>query len=80
MNILTLLLVGLVAGFLADKVVRNTFGLVGDLIAGVVGSFLGTWLLGKLGISLGSGLIGEIITAFIGAVVVLLIVNLLKRK
>ena len=80
MNIITLLIVGLVAGFLADKVVKNSFGLVGDLIVGVVGSFLGSWLFGQLGISLGSGLIGEIITAFIGAVVLLLVVNLFKRK
>ena len=46
MNILYLLLVGLVAGFLADKVVKNSFGLVGDMVVGVIGSFLGSWIFG----------------------------------
>ncbi|MDP2965038.1 MAG: GlsB/YeaQ/YmgE family stress response membrane protein [Pelolinea sp.] len=80
MNIITLLIVGLVAGFLADKVVKNSFGLLGDLIVGVIGSFIGSWLFGQLGLSIGSGLIGEIIIAFIGAVLLLLIVNLFKRR
>ena len=80
MNIITLLIVGLVAGFLADKVVKNTFGLVGDMIIGVIGSFVGSWIFSTLGISLFSGLLGEIVVAFIGAVVLLLVINLFKRK
>lgn len=80
MNILAILIVGLVAGFLADKVVKNTFGLLGDILIGIAGSFIGTWLFSLLGISLGTGLVWEIIIAFIGAVVLLLIINQFKRK
>jgi uncharacterized membrane protein YeaQ/YmgE (transglycosylase-associated protein family) len=79
MNIITLLIVGLVAGFLADKVVKNSYGLVGDLIVGVLGSFLGTWIFGQFGIG-GGGLIEQIIYALIGAIVLLLVLNLLKRR
>jgi len=80
MNIITLIIVGAVAGFLADKVVRNTFGLVGDILIGIAGAFLGSWLFSLLGLSVGSGLLSEIIVAFVGAVVLLLIINLLKKR
>ncbi len=79
MNIITLLIVGLVAGFLADKVVKNTFGLVGDLIVGVVGSFIGGWIFSLLNLDFG-GFLGEIIVAFVGAVVLLLVLNSFKKK
>lgn len=79
MNILTLLIVGLVAGFLADKVVKNTFGLLGDMIIGVVGSFVGSWLFSLLNVGI-NGLLGEIFVAFVGAVVLLLVVNFFKKK
>ncbi|NMC45509.1 MAG: GlsB/YeaQ/YmgE family stress response membrane protein [Chloroflexi bacterium] len=79
MNILVLLLVGLIAGFLADKLVKNTFGTVGDMLIGVVGSFVGSWIFGKLGLPV-SGLLWEIIAATAGAVVLLLIINLFKKK
>ena len=74
MNILYLLLVGLVAGFLADKVVKNSFGMIGDMVVGVIGSFLGGWLFSLLNLSV-SGLFGQIFAAFVGAVVLLLIIN-----
>lgn len=80
MDIITLLIVGLVAGFLADKVVRNSFGLLGDLIIGILGAFLGPWIFGQLGIAVGSGLVGTIIAAFVGAVVLLLVIRLFKRR
>jgi len=79
MNIITLLIVGLVAGFLADKVVKNTFGLLGDLIVGVVGSFIGGWIFSLLNLDFG-GFLGEIIVAFVGAVVLLLVLNSFKKK
>jgi len=79
MNIITLLIVGLVAGFLADKVVKNTFGLLGDLIVGVIGSFIGGWIFSLLNLNFG-GFLGEIIVAFVGAVVLLLVLNSFKRK
>jgi uncharacterized membrane protein YeaQ/YmgE (transglycosylase-associated protein family) len=79
-NLLYTLLVGLIAGFLADLVVKNRFGLIGDLIVGVIGSFIGVWLFRQLGISIGQGLVGEIITAFAGAVLLLVVVNFFRRK
>lgn len=79
MNILALLIVGLVAGFLADKVVKNTFGLWGDMLIGVAGSFLGGWVFSLLGLSVG-GIIGEVLAAFVGAVILLLVINQLKKK
>jgi uncharacterized membrane protein YeaQ/YmgE (transglycosylase-associated protein family) len=80
MNIITLLIVGLVAGFLADKVVKNSFGLLGDLIIGVLGAFLGPWIFGQLNIAVGSGLLGTIVAAFVGAVVLLLVLRLFNRR
>ena len=79
MNIITLLIVGLIAGFLADKVVKNSFGLVGDLIIGIVGSFVGSWIFSMLNWG-SSGFFGEILVAFIGAVVLLLVINFFKKK
>lgn len=52
------------------------FGLIGDLIVGLVGAFIGDWLLPRLGIHLGTGLLSLILNAFIGAVVLLLILRL----
>jgi uncharacterized membrane protein YeaQ/YmgE (transglycosylase-associated protein family) len=73
------LLIGLIAGWLAGQVMRGGgFGLVGDMIVGVIGALLGGWLFSLLGISAG-GLIGAIITAFIGAVVLIAILRAVKR-
>ncbi len=79
MNIFVLLIVGLVAGFLADKVVKNTFGTIGDMLIGVAGSFIGGWIFGLLGLEIDI-LVGQIISAFIGAVLLLLIINFFKGK
>lgn len=78
--IIYILLVGLVAGFLADKVVKNAFGLLGDILIGVAGSFLGSYLFQLLKIQLPGGPIWEIIIAFIGAVILLLVINQFKRR
>src|ERR1700674_1315747 len=78
-SLLIILVVGLIAGWLAGQIVQGTgFGLVGDLIIGVVGAFIGGWLLPQLGIHLGSGIIAAIINATIGAVVLLLIIKLVR--
>jgi uncharacterized membrane protein YeaQ/YmgE (transglycosylase-associated protein family) len=55
-------------------------GLIGNIVVGILGGFIGYWGLGKLGISLGSGYIGYILTAAIGAVVLLALSNLIVRK
>ncbi len=73
-------LVGAVAGWLAGLVVRGFgFGLVGNIVVGIIGAFLGGWLFGNFGIAIGVGIINTIFTAFIGAVVLLLIVRVVKR-
>ncbi len=77
-NIISILIVGLIAGFIADKIVKNTFGLWGDLLIGVAGAFLGYWIFGLIGISVGS-FFGEIIAAVVGAVVLLLVINKFKK-
>lgn len=79
-SLIWFLLIGLIAGWLAGKVMRGGgFGLVGDMIVGVIGALLGGWIFGKLGISAGGGLIGALIVAFVGAVVLLLLLRLIKR-
>lgn len=81
MDILTLLVVGLVAGLLATMVVGGVgYGILGDIVIGIVGAFLGSWLFGTLGIRVPfGGLGGTIFVAFIGAVVLLLLIRVLRR-
>jgi uncharacterized membrane protein YeaQ/YmgE (transglycosylase-associated protein family) len=79
-SLIVLLLVGLVAGWLAGKLIDGTgFGIIGDLIVGIIGAFIGSWLLGALGLFIGMGIIGAIITATIGAVVLLIVIKMIKK-
>ena len=80
MDILTWLIVGLVAGVLASMVMGGTgYGLIGDIIIGIVGAFVGGCPFGKLGVSTPfGGLAGTIFTAFIGAVVLLFVLRLIR--
>lgn len=80
MALLWFLLVGLIAGWLAGQVMKGGgYGLVGDMIVGVIGALLGGWLFGRLGIGVGYGLIGSIIVAFIGALILIFLLRLLRR-
>jgi uncharacterized membrane protein YeaQ/YmgE (transglycosylase-associated protein family) len=80
MSFLWFLIVGLIAGWLAGMLVKGGgFGLIGDLVVGVIGAVLGGWLFSTFGASMGGGLIGSIIVATIGAVILLIIVRALKR-
>jgi uncharacterized membrane protein YeaQ/YmgE (transglycosylase-associated protein family) len=73
------LLIGLIAGWLAGRVMRGGgFGVVGDMIVGIIGALLGGWLFGVLGIHTG-GLIGAIITAFVGAVLFIALLRVIRR-
>jgi uncharacterized membrane protein YeaQ/YmgE (transglycosylase-associated protein family) len=75
------LIVGAIAGWLAGQVVKGGgFGLVGDIILGIIGALVAGYLLPMIGILIGGGIIGAIINAFIGAVIVLFIVRLIKRS
>jgi len=76
-SLLVILIVGIVAGWLAGRVMEGGgFGLIGDLIVGLIGAFIGDWLLPRIGVHLGSGIISLILNAFIGAVVLLLLLRL----
>jgi uncharacterized membrane protein YeaQ/YmgE (transglycosylase-associated protein family) len=78
-SLLVILIVGIVAGWLAGQIVRGAgFGLIGDLLIGIVGALIGSWLLPQLGIHLGAGIVRAIINATIGAVLLLLVLRLLR--
>jgi len=80
-GIIVILFVGLIAGWLAGKIVRGTgFGIIGDIIVGIAGAFISSLLFPRLGIHLGVGIVSEIIDSAIGAVVLLLIVRLLRGR
>ncbi|HEY7328592.1 MAG TPA: GlsB/YeaQ/YmgE family stress response membrane protein [Gemmataceae bacterium] len=80
MNILWFLLIGLIAGWLAGKVIKgSSFGLIGNMIVGVIGALIGGFLFGQMGVST-SGLIGEILAATVGAIILLLILRLVPQK
>jgi uncharacterized membrane protein YeaQ/YmgE (transglycosylase-associated protein family) len=79
-TLLIWLLVGAVAGWLASTIVKGGgLGLLGDIVVGVVGAFIGGWLLARLGIQLGAGLVSVIASATLGAVVLLLILRVVRR-
>lgn len=79
MNLLIFLILGALAGWLAGVVMKGRgFGLVGNMVVGVLGAFLGGWLLPRLGLAIG-GDFGGFITAFIGAVLLLVILGVLKK-
>ena len=80
MDLVTWLVVGLVAGVLAALLVGGV-GLVGNIIVGIVGAFVGGWIFRQLGVSTPfDGLAGTIFTAFIGAVVLLFVLHLVTRS
>jgi uncharacterized membrane protein YeaQ/YmgE (transglycosylase-associated protein family) len=77
--LLVWIIVGAIAGLLADAVVKGIgVGLVGAILIGIVGGLLGGWLFSLLGIGIGMGILGDIIVAFVGAVVLLLIIRALR--
>ena len=80
-SLVLILVVGVVAGWLAGQLVRGTgFGLIGDLIIGVIGAFIGTWLLPRLNIHIGSGMVGAIVSATIGAALLLIILGVFRKR
>ena len=80
MGILAWIIVGLIAGWAAGKVMKGAgYGIVMDIVLGILGGLFGGWLFGELGIWPGGGMIGSIIVAFIGAVILVGITRLIKR-
>jgi uncharacterized membrane protein YeaQ/YmgE (transglycosylase-associated protein family) len=81
MGFLTWIVVGLIAGWLAGQVMKGGgYGILVDIILGICGGFLGGWLFGFLHLWQGAGLIGSIIEAFVGAVILVWITRLIKKK
>jgi uncharacterized membrane protein YeaQ/YmgE (transglycosylase-associated protein family) len=80
MSFIWFILIGLLAGWLAGQVMKGGgYGVLGDIIVGIIGALLGGWLFGALGIFPGGGLIGSLIVAFIGACILIWLVRLIKR-
>ncbi len=78
-TLLIIVLVGIIAGWLAGRIVQGTgFGIVGDLVIGVLGAFFGSWLFPQMGIHFASGPIAAIVSATVGAIVLLLIIRLIR--
>lgn len=80
-GILAWIVVGLVAGVLASLVMGGGYGIIGDIVIGIVGAFIGGWLFSALGVSSPmGGMGGQIFVAFIGAVVLLFLLRLIRRR
>jgi uncharacterized membrane protein YeaQ/YmgE (transglycosylase-associated protein family) len=80
MGLLWWILVGLIAGFLAGKVMKGGgFGVLMDIVLGIVGGIVGGWLFNMLGIFPGGGIIGSIFVAFVGACLLLWLARLIKK-
>ena len=80
-SLIAWLIIGAVAGWLAGIVVKGGgFGLIGDIIVGIVGAVIGGWGAGALHIHIGAGWISEIITAAIGAVLLLFILRAVRGR
>lgn len=79
MNFIWFILIGICAGWLAGQIMKGGgFGLLGDLVVGVIGAILGGFLFGLLGLS-ATGLLGNLITATVGAMVLIALLRLVKR-
>lgn len=80
MGFVIFLIVGAVAGWLAGQIVKgHGFGLIGNIVVGIVGAFIAGWALPKVGLYIGGDIIGSIINALIGAVILLFLIGLIKR-
>ena len=79
-SLIIFLLIGALAGWLAGIIVKgNGFGLLGDMVVGVIGSFIGGWLFDHYGFVHGNGLLGPLLGATVGAVILLLVLRLVRR-
>ena len=79
-SLLIFLIIGALAGWLAGVIVKGSgFGLIGDMVVGVIGSFIGGWLLNHFRIFHTGGLLGTLLGATLGAVVLLFVVRLVRR-
>lgn len=78
--LLIILLIGAIAGWLAGLIVKGYgFGLLGNIVVGIVGALVASFLFPAIGLSLGGGIVGSIIAATLGAVILLFLIRLIKR-
>ncbi len=79
-SLIILLIVGAIAGWLAGQIVKGYgFGLIGNIVVGVVGAFIGSWLFPQLGLWDFPGIVGVIISATLGAIILLVVIGLIRR-
>ena len=80
-SLLVIVAVGVIAGWLAGQIVSGTgFGLIADLCIGIIGAFIGNWLLPQLHVQVGTGIVAAIIQATIGAVLLLVVLKLVRGR
>lgn len=80
MRLLLWLVIGALAGWFAGRIVKGSgFGLLGDIVVGVIGAFIGGWLFGALGIFIFSPIVGSLLSATVGAVILLLMIRAVRR-
>ncbi len=78
MSTFIILLTGALAGWLGSLIIRGSgFGLIGNIVIGVLGSVVGSWVLGKLNYSFGDGFWGSVLTGAVGAIVILVAVRII---
>jgi len=78
-NIVIIIIIGAIAGWLAGKIMKGKgFGLLGNIVIGIIGAFVGGFLFGLLGITAG-GIIGSLVMSTVGAVTLLFVVRVLKK-
>jgi uncharacterized membrane protein YeaQ/YmgE (transglycosylase-associated protein family) len=79
-GIIGAILIGILAGWIAEKVMRRNHGLITNLVVGVVGAFLGSFIATQLGFSMGAGILPSLLTATAGAVLLLFLLGLFRRR
>jgi uncharacterized membrane protein YeaQ/YmgE (transglycosylase-associated protein family) len=80
MEFVWFIIVGLIAGWLAGVIMKGGgFGMIGDIVVGIVGALIGGWLFSSMGVSAGGGLLGAIVVALIGAIILIFLLRLIKR-
>ena len=78
--LLVTLIIGAVAGWLAGLIVKGYgFGIIGNIVVGIIGALIATWLFPRLGVRIGGGLVSAIISATLGSVILLFIIGLVRR-
>lgn len=81
MDIILIILIGGLAGWIASKIYRGSgYGIFGSIVIGILGSFLGFWLFDELDFHISDGIIGTLIAGIVGALLILVILNLIRRS